>query len=89
MKIGITQLSAVIATLEVIEVKGVNDDTQSMKIRNDGSPLFAVLRKGTFFGRSRQRNIQLSCFIARYPQGGGSAMRGVSMEDGRWKMEDG
>ncbi len=27
MKIGITQLSAVIATLEVIEVKGVNDDT--------------------------------------------------------------
>ena len=31
----ITQLSEVIASLEVIEVKGVNDDTQSMKIRNE------------------------------------------------------
>ena len=30
-----TQLSEVIAALEVIEVKGVNDDTQSMKIRNE------------------------------------------------------
>jgi len=59
-----TQLSEVIASLEVIEVKGVNDNTQSMKIRNDGSPL-------------------------RLPQGGGSAMRGVSMEDGRWMMYDG
>ncbi|MCR5044306.1 MAG: hypothetical protein K6A93_09285 [Bacteroidaceae bacterium] len=24
----------------------------------------------------------------RLPQGGGRAMRGVSMEDGRWMMED-
>jgi hypothetical protein len=30
-----TQLSEVIAAFEVIEVKGVNDDTQSMKIRNE------------------------------------------------------
>ena len=30
-----TQLSEVITALEVIEVKGVNDDTQSMIMRNE------------------------------------------------------
>ena len=34
----ITQLSEVIATLEAIEVKGVNDDALSMKIRNEELP---------------------------------------------------
>ena len=34
----ITQLSEIIATLEVIEVKGVNDDALSMKIRNEELP---------------------------------------------------
>ena len=33
-----TQLSEVIAALEVIEVKGVNDDTQSMIMRNEELP---------------------------------------------------
>ena len=33
-----TQLSEVIAALEVIGVKGVNDDTQSMIMRNEELP---------------------------------------------------